>query len=123
RVGYARVSIRSQDHQAQLDALHAAHCREIIIETASTRGDRPKLRETLDKFQAGDTLVIYKPTGLSAASPSPPSPGTSVPAAPPLPVSSCGRRRFMRPGPRWSSAAVGSRPLSSVAPWRSTPRA
>ena len=61
RVGYARVSTRAQEHQAQLDALAPAHCREIIVETASTRGDRPKLREALGQLQAGDTLVIYKP--------------------------------------------------------------
>jgi hypothetical protein len=61
RIGYARVSTRGQDHQAQLDALAAAHCREIIVETASTRKDRPKLRATLDRLQPGDTLVIYKP--------------------------------------------------------------
>ena len=61
RIGYVRVSTRAQDHQAQLDALTAAHCREIIAETASTRGDRPKLREALGRLQAGDTLVIYKP--------------------------------------------------------------
>ncbi len=61
RIGYARVSTRAQEHQAQLDALAAAHCREIIVETASTRGDRPKLREALGQQQAGDTLVIYKP--------------------------------------------------------------
>ncbi len=61
RIGYARVSTRTQEHQAQLDALAAAHCREIITETASTRGDRPKLREALAKLQVGDTLVIYKP--------------------------------------------------------------
>ena len=47
RIGYARVSTRAQEHQAQLDALAAAHCREIIVETASTRGDRPRLREAL----------------------------------------------------------------------------
>jgi len=45
RIGYARVSTRAQEHQAQLDALAAAHCREIITETASTRGDRPGLRK------------------------------------------------------------------------------
>ena len=61
RIGCARVSTRAQEHQAQLDALAAAHCREIITETASTRGDRPRLREALGKLQAGDTLVIYKP--------------------------------------------------------------
>lgn len=61
RIGYARVSTRAQEHQAQLDALAAAHCRDVIVETASTRGDRPKLREALGRLQAGDTLVIYKP--------------------------------------------------------------
>ena len=40
RIGYARVSTRTQDHQAQLDALGAAHCREVVVETASTRGER-----------------------------------------------------------------------------------
>ena len=53
RIGYARVSTRAQEHQAQLDALAAAHCREIIVETASTRGDRPKLREALGQLQPG----------------------------------------------------------------------
>lgn len=61
RIGYARVSERSQDHQLQLDALHGADCREIVVETASTRGARPKLRQTLQRLQPGDTLVIYKP--------------------------------------------------------------
>ena len=31
------------------------------METASTRGDRPRLREALSRLHAGDTLVIYKP--------------------------------------------------------------
>jgi DNA invertase Pin-like site-specific DNA recombinase len=61
RIGYARVSGRSQDHRLQLDALAAADCREVVVERASTRGDRPKLRRTLDTLKAGDTLVIYKP--------------------------------------------------------------
>jgi DNA invertase Pin-like site-specific DNA recombinase len=61
RIGYARVSTRAQDHQAQLDALAAAHCREIVIETVSTRYARPKLHATLAALHAGDTLVIYKP--------------------------------------------------------------
>jgi len=61
RIGYARVSSRVQDHQSQLDTLAGAHCREIVVETASTRGDRPKLYATLDRLQSGDTLVIYKP--------------------------------------------------------------
>jgi hypothetical protein len=43
RIGYARASTRAQDHQAQLYALAVAHCREIVVETASTRDGRPKL--------------------------------------------------------------------------------
>jgi hypothetical protein len=35
RIGYARVSGRTQDHQMQLDALALADCREVIVETAS----------------------------------------------------------------------------------------
>ena len=31
------------------------------METASTRGERPKLRATLGRLQSGDTLVTYKP--------------------------------------------------------------
>ena len=61
RIGYARVSGRTQDHQMQLDALAAADCREVIVETASTRGTRPKLIATLRTLRSGDTLVIYKP--------------------------------------------------------------
>jgi DNA invertase Pin-like site-specific DNA recombinase len=61
RVGYARVSTHSQDHQSQLDALAGAHCREVVVETASTRKDRPKLRATLGGLRSGDTLVTYKP--------------------------------------------------------------
>jgi DNA invertase Pin-like site-specific DNA recombinase len=61
RIGYARVSTRAQDHQAQLDALAAAHCREVIVETASTRDARPKLAASLGTLRPGDTLVIYKP--------------------------------------------------------------
>ncbi|MBA3488101.1 MAG: recombinase family protein [Longispora sp.] len=65
RIGYARVSTRAQEHQAQLDALAGAHCREILIETASTRGDRPKLQAALDMLKPGDTLVVYKPDRIA----------------------------------------------------------
>jgi hypothetical protein len=45
----------------QLDALAAADCREVIVETASTCGARPKLVAALRALRPGDTLVIYKP--------------------------------------------------------------
>ncbi|MGW5685242.1 recombinase family protein [Nonomuraea sp. NPDC003754] len=56
-----RVSTRGQDHQSQLDALAGAHCREVVVETASTRGEQSRLRAALDRLQPGDTLVIYQP--------------------------------------------------------------
>lgn len=65
RIGYARVSGRTQDHQMQLDALAVASCREVIVETASTRGARPKLHATLAALKPGDTLVIYKPDRIA----------------------------------------------------------
>ena len=65
RIGYARVSGRAQDHQMQLDALAAAHCREVIVETASTRGARPRLHTTLAALKPGDTLVVYKPDRIA----------------------------------------------------------
>jgi hypothetical protein len=46
-----------RDRRRPLDALAAAHCREIIVETASTRGDRPELGQALGKLQADDTLA------------------------------------------------------------------
>jgi len=65
RIGYARVSGPRQDHQSQLDALAGAACREIIVETASTRGTRPELHHALGMLQAGDTLVVYKPDRIA----------------------------------------------------------
>ena len=64
RIGYASVSLlRAQEHQAQ--ALRRARRRappgDHRGDQASTRGDRPKLREALGTLQAADTLVIYKP--------------------------------------------------------------
>ena len=65
RIGYARVSTRAQDHRAQLDALAGADCREVIVETASTRTGRPQLYATLARMQPGDTLVVYKPDRIA----------------------------------------------------------
>jgi DNA-binding CsgD family transcriptional regulator len=65
RIGYVRISPRTQDHQAQLEALATAHCREVVIETASTRDAWPKLNATLAALRAGDTLVIYKPDRIA----------------------------------------------------------
>ena len=43
-LGYARVSTDQQDHALQLDALRAAGCDKVFVETGSgTRTDRPEL--------------------------------------------------------------------------------
>jgi DNA invertase Pin-like site-specific DNA recombinase len=67
RTGYARVSGRAQDHQAQLDALADAHCRLVVIETANARGPRPKLRATIGGMHRGDTLVIHNPGRIAGS--------------------------------------------------------
>ena len=68
RIGYARVSTRAQDHQAQLDALALAHCREVIVETASTRDARPKLASALAML-AGQATRIPAPPHSADSSP------------------------------------------------------
>lgn len=62
RVGYSRVSTKGQDHGLQLDALRAAGCDHIQIETASgaTMADRPVLSDLLDDLSEGDTLVVWR---------------------------------------------------------------
>jgi len=61
RIGYAKISARARDHRAQLGALAAARCREIVVETASSQHIRPQLRRALDMLGEGDTLVICTP--------------------------------------------------------------
>ena len=61
RIGYARVSSQDQTPDLQLDALRAAGCKRIFVETASgAQRDRPELGAALDYLRAGDTLVIWK---------------------------------------------------------------
>jgi DNA invertase Pin-like site-specific DNA recombinase len=60
-VGYARVSTHDQDHALQLDALRAAGCERIFIETASgVRADRTELAKLLDTVRDGDIVVCWR---------------------------------------------------------------
>ena len=60
-IGYARCSTGSQDHALQLDALTAAGCERIFVETASgSRTDRPELAKALDMARAGDQICVYR---------------------------------------------------------------
>jgi DNA invertase Pin-like site-specific DNA recombinase len=62
RIGYGRVSTRDQNPDAQHDALTAAGCDQVFIDTASGKlARRPELeRALLSANRAGDQLVINK---------------------------------------------------------------
>lgn len=61
-VGYARVSTQDQTADLQIDALRAAGCEKIFIETASgSKADRPELLKALEYMRGGqDSLVVWK---------------------------------------------------------------
>lgn len=60
-IGYARVSTAEQNLTLQTDALAAAGCERVFIETASgAQRDRPELGCALDYMRPGDTLVVWK---------------------------------------------------------------
>ncbi|NRG43136.1 recombinase family protein [Rathayibacter sp. VKM Ac-2835] len=60
-IGYARVSTRDQNPDAQTDALEAAGCDKIFVEHASgVLARRPALTDALDYLREGDTLVVTK---------------------------------------------------------------
>ncbi|MGL6010208.1 MAG: recombinase family protein, partial [Shewanella oncorhynchi] len=61
KLGYARVSTNSQDHQLQVDALNAAGVDEIITDTISgSSKKREGLDRLLDKAREGDTIVVWR---------------------------------------------------------------
>ncbi len=60
-LGYARVSTAEQTAVLQEDALRAAGCCRIWLDTASgTKTDRPQLAAVFDHLRAGDTLVVWR---------------------------------------------------------------
>jgi len=68
--GYARVSTRDQNLEAQLDALHAAGATKIFHEKASGRGrdNRPSLARALEALGEGDTLLVSRLDRLARSS-------------------------------------------------------
>lgn len=60
-IGYARVSTAEQNLTLQADALEAAGCERVFVETASgAQCDRPELERAVDFMRPGDTLVVWK---------------------------------------------------------------
>ncbi|WP_298045181.1 recombinase family protein [uncultured Citricoccus sp.] len=62
RIGYGRVSTRDQHPEAQHDALVAAGCEQVFLDTASgTLARRPELdKALLSANRPGDQLVVTK---------------------------------------------------------------
>ena len=60
-LGYARVSDASQNHDLQMDALRAAGCERIFVETASgARADRSELAKLLEQARPGDRICVWR---------------------------------------------------------------
>ena len=60
-LGYARVSTTDQDASLQLDALNAAGCYRVWVDTLSgSLEHRPELTKLLDQLRPGDTLVVWR---------------------------------------------------------------
>ena len=67
KIGYARVSTRSQKDDSQIDELTGYGCDKIFTDTASGKlAARPELDKALAYLRAGDVFVI---TRLSRAIP------------------------------------------------------
>ena len=61
RIGYARVSTRSQNDDSQVDDLTAYGCDKIFTDTVSGKlAARPELDKALAYLRAGDVLVITR---------------------------------------------------------------
>jgi DNA invertase Pin-like site-specific DNA recombinase len=60
-LGYARVSTSDQDAALQVDALNAAGCYRVFVDTMSgSLQHRPELDKLLDQIRPGDTLVVWR---------------------------------------------------------------
>lgn len=66
-IGLARTSTGGQDHALQIDALTAAGCERVFVETGSaTKSDRPELKKVLEFARDGqDVIVVYSLSRLA----------------------------------------------------------
>jgi len=70
RYGYARVSSKTQDYSAQVDALKAAGCERIFSEKRSGKSatDRPEFNKLMRTLVPGDIIVVCKLDRLARSS-------------------------------------------------------
>lgn len=60
-MGYARVSTIDQDASLQIDALNAAGCYRVFVDTISgSLARRPELEKLIDQLRPEDTLVVWR---------------------------------------------------------------
>ena len=66
-VGYARVSTRDQNLNAQMDQLKAAGCTQIFVDEGSGKDarERTDLRRLLDYVRTGDEVIVTQLDRLS----------------------------------------------------------
>jgi DNA invertase Pin-like site-specific DNA recombinase len=62
RIGYARVSTRDQNPEAQTDRLKANDCTRVYVDhgASGAKASRPEWDRCLDRLEPGDTLVCVK---------------------------------------------------------------
>lgn len=61
KIGYARISTREQNEDAQLDALKAQNCERIYFEKITGRNSkRPELARLIDVLRPGDIVVVQR---------------------------------------------------------------
>lgn len=61
KLGYARVSTKTQKLDFQIDALKQAGCEKIFTDIISgAKSERPNLNEMRKHLRSGDTVIVYK---------------------------------------------------------------
>ncbi len=70
KIGYARVSSKSQDYQGQMAALKAAGCEKIYSEKVSGKNtkDRREFNKLMKALLPGDTVYVAKLDRLARSS-------------------------------------------------------
>lgn len=60
RIGYARISDKSQNLESQIDILSTRNVDEIVEEVVSGVLEKDKLNDLVERLNSGDTLVVAR---------------------------------------------------------------